>query len=79
VPALSHAAADDKWEGETGFVHEVVSRHLRQEMLAGPIDAYACGPTPMIDAVLPILQVNAWSPTTSISISLRRRCDDGVE
>ena len=62
VPALSHATAEDDWDGEVGFVHEVVSRHLRDEKLAGPIDAYACGPTPMIDAVLPILQVNGVEP-----------------
>ena len=31
VPALSHAEADDEWDGETGFVHEVVLRHLREE------------------------------------------------
>lgn len=62
VPALSHAAADDHWNGETGFVHEVVLRHLREERFVGPIDAYACGPTPMIDAVLPVLQVNGVEP-----------------
>ncbi|GLH76075.1 oxidoreductase [Bradyrhizobium sp. SSBR45G] len=62
VPALSHATADDHWDGETGFVHEVVARHLRQENWPGAIDAYACGPTPMIDAVLPILQVNGVEP-----------------
>jgi len=62
VPALSHAAADDKWDGESGFVHEVVLRHLRAEKLTGAIDAYACGPTPMIDAVLPILQMNGVEP-----------------
>ena len=27
------------------------ARHLREEKLAGAIDAYACGPPPMIDAV----------------------------
>jgi len=26
--------------------------------MTGAIDAYACGPTPMIDAVLPVLQMN---------------------
>lgn len=62
VPALSHAAADDKWDGESGLVHEVVLRHLRAEKLTGAIDAYACGPTPMIEAVLPILQMNGVEP-----------------
>jgi propane monooxygenase reductase component len=62
IPALSHAEAGEKWEGETGFVHEVVLRHLREEKLTGEIDAYACGPTPMIDAVLPILQMNGVEP-----------------
>jgi propane monooxygenase reductase component len=62
IPALSHAADGDDWDGDTGFVHEVVSHHLREEKLTGSIDAYACGPTPMIDAVLPILQVNGVEP-----------------
>ena len=62
IPALSNATAEDKWDGETGFVHEVVLRHLREEKLAGALDAYACGPTPMIDAVLPILQMNGVEP-----------------
>jgi propane monooxygenase reductase component len=61
IPALSHEA-DGGWEGETGFVHEVVLRHLREDKLIGAIDAYACGPTPMIDAVLPVLQVNGVEP-----------------
>jgi propane monooxygenase reductase component len=62
VPALSHAGANDEWNGETGFIHEVVQRHLREEKLTGVIDAYACGPTPMIDAVLPVLQMNGVEP-----------------
>jgi propane monooxygenase reductase subunit len=40
-------------------VHEVVQRHLRADGLSGIVDAYACGPPPMIDAVLPVLQMNA--------------------
>jgi propane monooxygenase reductase subunit len=62
VPALSHAEAGDGWDGETGLIHEVVLRHLREEKLNGAIDAYACGPTPMIDAVLPVLQMNGVEP-----------------
>ena len=56
IPALSHAAPGDAWEGETGFIHEVVARTLRDEALDGEVDAYSCGPPPMIDAVLPVLQ-----------------------
>jgi propane monooxygenase reductase component len=62
IPALSHAVEEDKWDGETGFVHEVVLRHLRAEKLEGAIDAYGCGPTPMIDALLPVLQMNGVEP-----------------
>lgn len=62
IPALSHAEASDQWTGETGFVHEVVARRLREEKLTGAIDAYACGPVPMIDALLPVLQMNGVEP-----------------
>jgi propane monooxygenase reductase subunit len=62
IPALSHAGEGDAWSGETGFIHEVVARHLKSEALAGAIDAYACGPTPMIDALLPVLQINGVEP-----------------
>jgi propane monooxygenase reductase subunit len=62
VPALSHAEAGDGWDGETGLIHDVVLRHLRAEKLSGAIDAYACGPTPMIDALLPVLQMNGVEP-----------------
>ena len=62
IPALSNAVAEDEWEGERGFVHEAVLRRLRQEKLNGAIDAYACGPTPMIDALLPVLQMNGVEP-----------------
>ncbi len=58
IPALSDAAVGDDWSGEVGFVHEVVQRHLRADALSGVVDAYACGPPPMIDAVLPVLQMN---------------------
>ena len=62
IPALSHATAEDNWDGEKGFVHEVLLRHLRAEKLEGAIDAYGCGPTPMIDALLPVLQMNGVEP-----------------
>jgi propane monooxygenase reductase subunit len=62
IPALSHAEPADAWSGETGFIHEVVARTLRAENMPGEIDAYSCGPPPMIDAVLPVLRVAGVEP-----------------
>ena len=62
IPALSHAEPDDAWTAETGFIHDVVARTLRVEGFEGEIDAYTCGPPPMIDAVLPILQMAGLEP-----------------
>lgn len=62
IPALSNAEPDDGWTGETGFIHEVVGRTLRDEALTGDIDAYACGPTSMIEAVMPVLQMAGVAP-----------------
>ena len=61
IPALSHEA-DGAWDGERGFIHEVVARHLREENLGDGADAYSCGPPPMIDAVLPVLQMAGLEP-----------------
>ncbi len=57
IPALSHAGDDAGWTGETGFVHEVVRRYLSTLDDVENADAYSCGPPPMIDAVLPVLQI----------------------
>ena len=49
VPALSH----EEWDGETGLITDVVKR------LAGNIaraHAYVCGPPPMVEAALPLLE-----------------------
>lgn len=55
VPVLSHVAEGDAWSGERGFVHEAVSRKLKELGLDGQGDVYACGPPPMIDALAPTL------------------------
>ena len=52
IPALSEAAADDDWDGETGLITDVVKRHA--DGLAG-VHAYVCGPPPMVEAALPLL------------------------
>jgi propane monooxygenase reductase component len=49
VPALSH----EEWDGETGLITDVVKR------LAGNISrahAYVCGPPPMVEAAIPLLE-----------------------
>jgi propane monooxygenase reductase subunit len=56
IPALSNPTDEDEWAGETGYIHDVVDRTLRAEQLDGQIDAFSCGPAPMIDSLLPILQ-----------------------
>ena len=61
IPALSHEEGEE-WKGERGFVHEVVARHLREEQLGDGVDAYSCGPPPMIDAVLPVLHMAGVEP-----------------
>jgi propane monooxygenase reductase subunit len=49
VPALSEA----EWEGETGLITDVVER--REDNLAD-VDAYLCGPPPMVDAAIAMLE-----------------------
>jgi propane monooxygenase reductase component len=56
VPALSHLEESDSWDGERGFIHEAIGRHLQAGGLTGDTEAYVCGPPPMIDAVLPVLE-----------------------
>ena len=53
VPALSEPADDDDWDGETGLITEVVER--LEDDLTGT-HAYLCGPPPMIDACIPVLE-----------------------
>jgi propane monooxygenase reductase component len=63
IPALSDTASLNGWAGETGFIHDVVARQVRAEGLIGEIDAYSCGPPPMIDAVMPVLMAAGVEPT----------------
>lgn len=58
VPALSQLDEGTAWNGERGYIHEVLQRHLQTGALAGDTEAYVCGPPPMIDAVVPVLERN---------------------
>ena len=54
VPVLSHCAEDDtSWTGERGMVTDVVDR---LEAGLGDADLYLCGPPPMVDAALALLE-----------------------
>ncbi|MEU4286772.1 2Fe-2S iron-sulfur cluster binding domain-containing protein [Kribbella sp. NPDC026596] len=49
VPALS----EDEWDGEVGLITDVVRRN--EPNLTGA-DAYVCGPPPMVEAAIPMLE-----------------------
>ncbi|HEY8639266.1 MAG TPA: 2Fe-2S iron-sulfur cluster binding domain-containing protein [Solirubrobacterales bacterium] len=55
TPALSEPAPEDGWEGEEGLVHDAVGRCLASGELDSGIEAYMCGPPPMIDAATEML------------------------
>lgn len=56
IPALSNLEETDSWDGERGYIHEAIGRHLHAGSMGGETEAYVCGPPPMIDAVLPVLE-----------------------
>jgi propane monooxygenase reductase component len=52
VAALSDCDEEEDWEGERGLITEVVERG-EQEL--SEMDAYLCGPPPMVDAAIAML------------------------
>jgi propane monooxygenase reductase subunit len=52
IPALSEPAEGDDWDGHCGLITDVVSAN--ETSLAG-MDAYVCGPPPMVDAAITTL------------------------
>ncbi len=55
VPALSDVGDGDEWDGERGLITEVVARC---ESELSEVDAYLCGPPPMVDAAIGLLVQN---------------------
>ena len=54
--ALSEPVAGDKWEGMTGFIHQVLyDEYLSKLEEPEEIEYYLCGPPMMNDAVLKML------------------------
>ena len=56
------SAANCSRKNRSCCVREVLQRSLHTDLFAGEVDAYSCGPTPMIDAVLPVLQLAGVEP-----------------
>ena len=54
VPALSECRPEEAWDGEQGLITDVVDRC--EVELAGEVDAYICGPPPMVDAAIALLE-----------------------
>lgn len=52
IPALSDAQEGDDWTGEVGLITDVVKRN--ESGLEG-MDAYVCGPPPMVEAAIATL------------------------
>jgi len=52
VPALSEPAEGEQWSGETGLITDVLER--REPDVRG-VDAYVCGPPPMVEAAIATL------------------------
>lgn len=56
IPALSEPLPEDEWEGETGLITEVIERHIDVQAARTNLEAFLCGPGPMIDASIMILR-----------------------
>ena len=56
IPALSDIAAGDDWNGAEGFIHQVVAHNYGASERDTTLETYACGPPPMVDALLPVFQ-----------------------
>jgi propane monooxygenase reductase subunit len=52
VPALSDCGEEEAWSGERGLITDVVARC---EPELSEVDAYLCGPPPMVDAAIGLL------------------------
>jgi propane monooxygenase reductase subunit len=60
VPALSEPGTGSQWAGEAGLITDVVDR--REGSCAGR-EAYLCGPPPMVDAAIALLEAKGVSGT----------------
>lgn len=55
IPALSEVGRESGWSGATGLITDVIER-LEGDL--GAVDAYLCGPPPMVEAAMSLLKAN---------------------
>lgn len=60
--ALSDPAPGDRWQGRTGFIHEVLGAAMRAHPAPEDCEYYLCGPPVMISAVLSTLEALGVEP-----------------
>jgi Na+-transporting NADH:ubiquinone oxidoreductase subunit F len=54
--ALSEPLSEDRWTGYTGFIHQVIyDNYLKNHDAPEDIEYYICGPGPMLQAILTML------------------------
>lgn len=59
ITALSEPRPEDRWEGEVGFITQTAEKYIE---LDGEKEAYLCGPPPMLNAAMQVLNRNGVSP-----------------
>jgi Na+-transporting NADH:ubiquinone oxidoreductase subunit F len=59
VPALSEPKPEEKWQGETGLITEVLERYIKSDVpKAKGLEGYLCGSPGMINACINVMTKN---------------------
>lgn len=58
VPALSEPEPDERWEGETGLITDVLDRYLKEVIESKEREGYLCGSPGMINACNNVFEAN---------------------
>lgn len=66
IPAISDVSGEVSWDGERGFIHEVLQRWLDKGHRAQDHEYYFCGPPPMTDAVQRLLMLDRRVPAAQL-------------
>lgn len=61
IPALSQPLPEDQWSGEIGLITDIIEKYVSVDS-AKQLDAFLCGPAPMIDAAMAVLRGKGVTP-----------------